>query len=110
MKNKKMHSFGRISALNVFHDNVQVKDKTMNLTKEYGFTIVGQTEHAFTPHGLTFVILLAESHISVHTYPEDNYADIDCFTCGNQDPEQFLKDLAEKFCGVILDQQTFNRN
>ena len=105
-----MHSFGRILALNSFIDNQHVKNITTNLAKKYGFTIVGMSEHAFDPQGYTFVLLLAESHISVHTYPEDHYADVDCFTCGTQDPDIFLKELAFEFKGTIDNQHTFNRS
>lgn len=47
-----------------------------------GQTIVGEVSHAFTPQGLTGVLLLAESHISLHTWPEIGYMAIDIFTCG----------------------------
>lgn len=40
--------------------------------------------YKFAPHGITGVILLAESHIALHTWPEINYIAIDIFTCGKQ--------------------------
>jgi len=40
--------------------------------------------HKFSPHGITGVILLAESHIAIHTWPENNYLAIDIFTCGDK--------------------------
>ena len=46
-------------------------------------TILGEVSHAFTPHGLTGVLLLAESHIAIHTWPEFNYMSIDIFACGD---------------------------
>ena len=39
--------------------------------------------HKFTPQGLTGVVLLAESHIAIHSWPEFNYIAIDIFTCGD---------------------------
>lgn len=42
------------------------------------------TSHRFTPQGVTALGLLAESHISIHTWPEAGYAAVDCFTCGAQ--------------------------
>ncbi len=44
--------------------------------------ILGEEEHKFEPQGFTGMLLLAESHISIHTYPEKGYAAVDVFTCG----------------------------
>lgn len=41
-------------------------------------------DHAFTPQGVTVLGLLAESHMSIHTWPEEGYAAIDIFTCGEK--------------------------
>ena len=46
-------------------------------------TILGEQRHKFQPQGFTGILLLSESHISIHTYPEDSYAAIDVFTCGS---------------------------
>lgn len=46
-------------------------------------------------HGYTGVVILAESHISVHTWPEKGYAAIDAFMCGNCDPRDILEDVLE---------------
>jgi S-adenosylmethionine decarboxylase len=48
-----------------------------------GATVVGEKFHTFNPHGVSGVVVLAESHFSIHTWPEYNYAAIDCFTCGD---------------------------
>ncbi|MGQ9779070.1 MAG: adenosylmethionine decarboxylase [Bacillota bacterium] len=45
-------------------------------------TILAEEEYKFEPQGFTGMLLLAESHISIHTYPEQGYAAIDVFTCG----------------------------
>ncbi|MFA7654267.1 MAG: adenosylmethionine decarboxylase [Candidatus Magasanikbacteria bacterium] len=55
------------------------------------------TARKFHPIGVTVLGLLAESHISLHTYPELNYVAIDIFTCGNNKPEPILEYLQEKF-------------
>lgn len=44
--------------------------------------IVGTAFHQFNPHGVSGVIIIAESHLSIHTWPEYGYAAIDIFTCG----------------------------
>lgn len=44
-------------------------------------TILGSVSHKFDPQGVTILILLAESHISIHTWPEHRYAAVDLFSC-----------------------------
>jgi S-adenosylmethionine decarboxylase proenzyme len=48
-----------------------------------GATIVSRTKHHFSPYGVTAVVVIAESHLAVHTWPEYGYAAVDLFTCGN---------------------------
>ncbi|MEQ8821866.1 MAG: adenosylmethionine decarboxylase [Sumerlaeia bacterium] len=47
-----------------------------------GATVLSVSSHAFSPHGLTAVALLAESHLAIHTWPEHRFAAADLFTCG----------------------------
>ena len=54
--------------------------------------------HKFSPQGITGFILLAESHISIHTWPEINYVAIDLFSCGQKtQPQKGLEYLKKKF-------------
>lgn len=48
-----------------------------------GATILGEASYLFPPNGLTLVLLLSESHASIHTYPEHHACFVDLFTCGN---------------------------
>jgi len=47
-----------------------------------GATIVDRSGHHFSPYGVTAVVVIAESHLAVHTWPEFRYAAVDLFTCG----------------------------
>ncbi len=59
-------------------------EKTLTEAAELaGATVVESVIHQFNPHGLSGVIVIAESHIAIHTWPEHNYAALDIFTCGN---------------------------
>lgn len=49
-------------------------------------TILDKCYHKFTPQGVTAILLLAESHISIHTVPEKGEAYADVFTCSEKDP------------------------
>ena len=51
-----------------------------------GLSIVGRSDHHFTPHGLTVTWVLAESHGALHTYPESRMFSFDVYTCGGVDP------------------------
>ena len=46
-------------------------------------TVLNLISNKFEPHGVTAIALLAESHISIHTWPESNYSAVDIFTCGH---------------------------
>ena len=73
-----------------------LKASIRQAAEDAGATFLGELTHAFTPHGVTCLGLLAESHISIHTWPEIGYAAADCFTCGDQAmPEQACRVLAE---------------
>ena len=64
--------------------------------KSAKMTILGEESYKFTPQGFTGLLLLSESHISIHTYPERGYAAIDVYTCGGgmtQKAIDFLKDV-----------------
>jgi S-adenosylmethionine decarboxylase len=53
-----------------------------------GATILSVQSRQFEPQGATVLVLLSESHLSIHTYPEKGFAAIDCYTCGESvDPQ-----------------------
>lgn len=49
-----------------------------------GATIVGDIFHHFSPYGVSGVVVIAESHLAIHTWPEYGYAAVDLFTCGDE--------------------------
>jgi S-adenosylmethionine decarboxylase proenzyme len=58
-------------------------------------TLLNSNIHFFDNNNgaLTALYLLSESHLSIHTWPENNYIAIDVFTCGNCDTEKIVEDL-----------------
>lgn len=61
-----------------------------------GATIVSSTFHTFNPHGVSGVVVIAESHLAIHTWPEYGYAAVDVFTCGETvDPAVATRALQE---------------
>lgn len=62
-----------------------------------GSAPLGFVAHKFSPHGITGVVLLKESHISVHTWPEWNYVAVDVFTCGEKTMPQKAIDVLKEY-------------
>ena len=81
-------------------DNLDyVRNALIRAAEGVGAHIVGESFHQFTPQGVTGILAIAESHISIHTWPEHCYAAADIFTCGStfrpQDAAAVLIDLFE---------------
>jgi len=77
-----------------------------------GATILHSHFHHFTPNGgVSGVVVLAESHISIHTWPERNFAAVDIFMCGSCDPHIAVEVMQKTFQAgrVDLDEQRRGR-
>jgi S-adenosylmethionine decarboxylase len=96
-------------------DDLQVVDQALrDAAERAGATLLNIDLHHFTPNGgISGVAVLAESHISIHTWPELSYAAIDVFMCGNAQPHKAIEvlkgvflpgmvTLAEHKRGVVL--------
>ena len=78
---------------------VFIKDLINSAAQKVKATVIDIVCHRFTPTGVTGVVVLAESHISIHTWPEHAYAAVDIFTCGDTiDPQDAASYLAERLC------------
>lgn len=66
----------------------------LNATRDCGATIVGSSFHQFEPEGASGTVLIAESHVSFHSWPELGYLSLDVFTCGDtMDAAQLIRDV-----------------
>jgi S-adenosylmethionine decarboxylase proenzyme len=63
-----------------------------------GARVVAEVFHPFAPHGVTGVVVIEESHLSIHTWPETGYAAVDFYTCGEVRPERAIELLSGKLC------------
>ena len=61
-----------------------IEEAMTEAAKESKSTIVQVVFHKFSPHGVSGVVVIAESHLAIHTWPEHGYAAIDLFTCGEK--------------------------
>ncbi|CAN5271618.1 adenosylmethionine decarboxylase [soil metagenome] len=75
-----------------------------------GATVLDTRHHLFPNGGITAVLLLSESHASIHTYPENSACFVDLFTCGTSvDQSKFNQVLSSYLKPTQINQNTFNR-
>jgi S-adenosylmethionine decarboxylase proenzyme len=68
-----------------------------DVARSIGATVIKDSFYQFTPQGISGVVIIAESHISIHTWPEYSFAAIDVFTCGDViEPKDAVKPMAER--------------
>ena len=78
-------------------DEAFLRTTITTAAKRAGATLLNLITHRFEPQGVTGLALLAESHISIHTWPENGYAAVDVFTCGDHTmPEQACRVMSEE--------------
>src|ERR1044071_51886 len=85
-------------------DNIEVVETALrDAVAAAGATLLKLDLHCFSPSGgITGVAVLAESHISIHTWPERAYAAIDVFMCGDADPHRAIEVLRHAFTPRML--------
>ncbi len=99
-----MNALGKLLLLELKDCNKEVlndldflKRALLMAATESGATVLGESFHQFEPQGVSGVVVIAESHLFIHTWPEYGYAAADIFTCGNSvHPEKAAEILIEK--------------
>ncbi len=79
------------------NDAAAIEEMMRDAARAAGATIVTTVFHEFAPQGVTGVVVVEESHLSIHTWPEAGYAAVDFFTCGAADPRLAHDVLAHAF-------------
>ena len=100
-----MHALGRHLLLELFDCDVEainnldaVKTVLVEAARRARATIVDVIFHEFNPFGISGVVVIAESHLSIHTWPEYRYAAVDIFSCGSMlQPDKAVAYLVEQF-------------
>jgi S-adenosylmethionine decarboxylase len=88
-------TFGRHVAVDTWGVNFDLinnaewlKAQMIEAAEACGATVLSVQAKQFEPQGATVLVLLSESHLSIHTYPERGFAALDCYTCGDTvDPQ-----------------------
>lgn len=86
-------------------DNLEMTEKIMvDAAIEAGADIREVTFHKFNPQGISGVVVISESHLTIHTFPEHGYASVDVYTCGETiDPNVAARAIAEYFQAETID-------
>ncbi|MBA4493859.1 adenosylmethionine decarboxylase [Paenactinomyces guangxiensis] len=83
-------TFGRHVAMdtwgvefNLLNDVSFLENHLRKAAEACGATVLSVQAQPFEPQGVTVLVMLSESHLSIHTYPEKGFAALDCYTCGH---------------------------
>ena len=90
----------------VLNDLSFLKGILLAAASESGATVLGESFHQFNPQGVSGVVIIAESHLFIHTWPECGYAAVDIFTCGNsvqseQAAQKLIRELGAKSHSIL---------
>ncbi|CDM66623.1 adenosylmethionine decarboxylase [Pyrinomonas methylaliphatogenes] len=81
----------------LLNDATLVKQALLDAAQQANATIIDAVLHKFSPQGVSGVVVIAESHIAIHTWPEYGYAALDIFTCGETvDPYLIMRLVARR--------------
>ena len=67
----------------VMNDVAAIERDMVGAARKAEATVINSTFHHFSPYGVSGVVVIQESHLAIHTWPEYGYAAVDVFTCGD---------------------------
>jgi len=92
------HAIVDVSAVDRRLENTEITMLLADMAEACGATLLRTETHEFGEgHGLTAIAVLAESHISVHEWPEHRFVAFDIFVCGSADPEPAVDIIRSRF-------------
>lgn len=74
-----------------------VRKALLDAVKASKFTLLKVDLHKFSPQGVSGVAIIAESHVSIHTWPEYEFVALDIFVCGGKNPKPAINSLKKSF-------------
>ena len=88
----------------------QVRELLCDSVLRGGGTIVKAVFHNFSPHGVSGVVVITESHVTIHTWPEYNYAAVDIFSCSERlDHKAIRNQLKKALCARRVTSKSIRR-
>lgn len=87
----------------VMLDDIEaLRTHLLSSVEQIGATVEHEVFHRFKSDGVSGVIVLSESHLSIHTWPTRGYASVDSYTCGGLDPLPGIRFLAQAIGAVSM--------
>lgn len=81
----------------ILNDVIAIERDMVDAALTAKMTVINSTFHHFSPYGVSGVVVIQESHLAIHTWPEYGYAAVDIFTCGTTDTWEAFDYLKEQF-------------
>ena len=90
--------FKKITNSKLLNSKLDLKLLCKNICFNNKYTILGEIDYEFSPQGCSFLFLLSESHLSVHTFPEKNHLAFDLYTCRDYDNNNQYLEIFFELC------------
>lgn len=88
---------------NILNNKEEIERLFTDSVKQSKATYINHYFHKFSPHGVSGVVIIAESHVSIHSWPERGYAALDVFTCGDRSiGESIVVNIKENIKGTTF--------
>ena len=88
----------------------ELKPRLLEAIRLGGGTVVTELFHNFAPHGVSGVVVITESHVAIHTWPEHRYAAVDIFSCGESLNHELIgRELCAMLCAKEYQARTLER-
>jgi S-adenosylmethionine decarboxylase len=111
-----MHALGQHLLLDLWGvgpllDDIEgLRQALEEAAKAGGATVVESRFHQFSPQGVSGVVILAESHLALHTWPENDFAAVDVFTCGDPQLTRSVADqVVARLTPLVHQMRSFER-
>jgi S-adenosylmethionine decarboxylase proenzyme len=83
-------NMNRLESMDSMHELLE------DICQLYDFSVLTKSQHQFEPQGLTVLYMLSESHISIHTFPEQQYLAFDIYTCRDYEDDRIYMEIYDK--------------
>ena len=87
-----------ITNTKLLNSKLDLKLLCKNICVNNNYSILGEIDHEFHPQGCSFIFLLSESHLSVHTFPEKNHLAFDLYTCRQYEDNSVYINIYLELC------------
>jgi S-adenosylmethionine decarboxylase len=78
------------------------------ICSEYNYTILNKLIHKFEPVGFSIIYMLSESHLTIHTFPEQNYIAFDLYTCRNYKDNSIYENIIKYLTNIFDSNYSYN--